>query len=150
DEARGVPFPNYALKCIVLKLCTAVRLAKKAVRNAYKACALHGELFLSDPKVLWGSEEERLDTLQRFSNEAAAAMVFAGAHSRDIAAGGEDALIDLLDGMRVKAAVPTLDRREQQLLELRYGGDEEESSDDPTGGGAGGELPEEKDERQLK
>lgn len=120
EEGRGVPFPAYALKHITYSVLDRATQAKDHLEMAYRACSSCAELWLSDPKVVYGTDEERRNEVGRLAGQAAAAMVLAGAFSRGTAEGGEDALIEAVDGQRVLAAIDTLEARMREILHRRY------------------------------
>jgi RNA polymerase sigma factor (sigma-70 family) len=121
DETLGVPLGAFLLTCVVRAVYRAVRRARQLVLKAYRGCALCSEWWLTDPTIVFGTDEERLSTLEKLAQQGAMAMVVAGAYGRDIATGGEDAMIEALDLARVRTVVGTLNDRKREVLEWRYG-----------------------------
>lgn len=125
DEARGVPFPAYALKAVTYTVVDRARQAQQHLAQAYKACSSCSELALTDPRAIHGTEEERKAEIGKIASRLSTAVLVAGAFSRDTAAGGEDAMIHAVDRARVLRAIDDLQERRREVLQRRYGNGEE-------------------------
>ncbi len=121
DPSRGVPFGGYALTAVVRVVGHAARQAGWRAEKAYQAASGCGEMWLSSPRAIFGTEEERRGLVDKLAGEAATAIVLAGAFSRDTAAGDEDAFVSTLDRPRIVDRVGRMSARNQKVLEMRYG-----------------------------